>query len=147
MRHCGKKLSLKIRPNFEGLLCYLLTNYIKLGKLFNNSKAQRENEDKNNAKRIKLFWELRVRMHVVCLACVLVYIKSTMCVNIIMEVKILWQEPDPEMQRWVSEMSTSCLLKGSNGDDLCFTAEKDQGALSSQPMSREWERNQNSSSF
>lgn len=55
MRHCGKKLSLKIRPNFEGLLCYLLTNYIKLGKLFNNSKAQRENEDKNNAKRIKLF--------------------------------------------------------------------------------------------
>lgn len=87
-------------------------------------------------------------MHVVCLACVLIYIKSTMCVNIITKVKILWQEPDPEMQRRVSEMSTSCLLKRSNYDDLYFTSKKCQGAFEQQSANEQrWERNQNSSSF
>lgn len=138
MWHCGEKLRLKIRLNFEGLLCYLVTNHITSGKLFNNSSAQRENEDKNNAKRIKLFWELRVRMHVVCLACVLIYIKSTMCVNIIMKVKILWQEPDPEMQRRVLRWVPAACWKEATMIICTSRPRKVRGpSSSSQPMSRD----------
>ena len=62
---------------------------------------------------MRLLWELNVIMYVMCLVCVLIYIKSTMCINIIvLEVKTCSRSHILRCRRGVSDFSPSCLLKG-----------------------------------